>query len=561
MGLLLCACCLGYFYLLDRVLFTSTKFAPIFQLLLSVYDVQTAWLAVGVCLCASLWNRPAPMVRLADLLARHPHAVALASVAAFGAGAIFVYHDYPFSMDEYAAVFQAKIFASGQLFARLPPSVLNWLVVPGFNGSFLVASHLSGHAIEGYWPGFALLLAPFEFLGIPWLCNAVLAGLAVYLIFRITLTISGEARAAGWAMLFTLASGAFVANAIAYYSMQAHLTVNLLYVWLLLRPTNARALAAGIVGSLGLVLHNPFPHALFALPWIVALALDRDQRRYLVPLILGYLPLGLVVGVGWLILRHDIQSGVHGAATVDAIVHGVFVWPDATVLDMRAASLAKLWIWAVPCLLLFALLGRIRHAGNRSVRLLMQSAVLTFAAYCFVKLDQGHGWGYRYFHSAWGALPVLAGCAMTGQDEAHGRLSAFAGAAAVLSALLIVPLQLSQIDGIISRHLAQVPPPRRPGNNIYFLDPRGGFYLSDMIQIDPLLRAPDLLLASRGAKLDAALLRENWPHAVLVDRNLWLQQWYLGPNDQRRTTPGPTHVPHFVLAFTPHAETPAAAPP
>jgi len=30
-------------------------------------------------------------------------------------------------------------------------------------------------AIEYYWPGFALLLAPFEFLKVPWLCNASLA--------------------------------------------------------------------------------------------------------------------------------------------------------------------------------------------------------------------------------------------------------------------------------------------------------------------------------------------------------------------------------------------------
>ncbi len=85
-------------------------------------------------------------------------------------------------MDEYAAVFQAKTFAAGRLTAQLPPSVVDWLIPPGFNGAFLIASRTTGHAMEGYWPGFSLLLAPFEFLGIPWLCNALLAGLAIYLI-------------------------------------------------------------------------------------------------------------------------------------------------------------------------------------------------------------------------------------------------------------------------------------------------------------------------------------------------------------------------------------------
>jgi hypothetical protein len=92
-------------------------------------------------------------------------------------GTVVVYHDYPFSMDEYAAVFQSKIFASGQIFAQLPRNLVDWLVVSGFNGSFLVASAESGRAIEYYWPGFALVLAPFDFLKVPWLCNASLAGL------------------------------------------------------------------------------------------------------------------------------------------------------------------------------------------------------------------------------------------------------------------------------------------------------------------------------------------------------------------------------------------------
>ena len=79
--------------------------------------------------------------------------------------------------------------------------------------------------------------------------------------------------------------------------MQAHLTANLAFVALLLEPTAYRALGAGLVGSLALILHNPVPHALFAAPWIVAMAMDRDQRRYYVPLMLGYLP-GVAVGSG-----------------------------------------------------------------------------------------------------------------------------------------------------------------------------------------------------------------------------------------------------------------------
>ena len=294
--------CLAYFFILDRLFLSSRHFSPIFDLLLTGYDVQVAWLAVAVSCLAALWNRPAPILRSVDFLSDHPVGLVLVIVALTGLGSTFIYHSYPLCMDEYAALFQSKVFASGHVAAQLPPAMVNWLVNPAYNGAFLIASPETGRAIESYLPGFSLLLAPFEFLNAPWLCNALLGGGAVYLMYRITFEITGDRRAAGWTIIFAIASGAFFANAISYYSMQAHLTLNLLFAWLLLRPTRYRALAAGLVGSFALVLHNPLPHTLFALPWIVAMAANKDLRRHLAPLVAGYLPITLTLGLGWVIL-------------------------------------------------------------------------------------------------------------------------------------------------------------------------------------------------------------------------------------------------------------------
>lgn len=525
--------CLAYFYMLDRVLFSSAHFAPIFHLLLTVYDMQTAWLAAGVCALAALWTRSAAILRFVEFLTRHPLGISLAGTVIIVLGSILVYRNCPFSMDEYAAVFQSRVFAAGHLSAQFQPGAVDWLIVPGFNGSFLMASHETGRAIEGYWPGFALLLAAFALVDMPWLCNAVLGGISIYLIYRITIEISGDQRAGGWAILFTLASGAFLANAISLYSMQAHLTFNLLFAWLLIRPTRARAIAAGMVGSFALVLHNPFPHAVFALPWVFAFAVRRDLRRHFVPLILGYLPLTVALGLGWLMFRSSIVPESH-AAQVSSLAVGVFNWPDARILNMRVAAVAKLWVWAVPGLFVFATMGYMRHRGNLHVSLLAQSAALTFAGYLFVNFDQGHGWGYRYFQSAWGAVPILAACAMAAQPEDQ-RLASFAGAASILSLLLIVPFQTHQIGHIISRHLSQLPAPRRPGNNVFLVNPSGGFYVADMIQVDPSLRTPDLLLVSHGSRRDAEFMRHNWPDATEIASGPWGQQWYLAPTGKRRS--------------------------
>jgi hypothetical protein len=489
-------------------------------------------------------------MKMTEFLGKHVLTASIATVVLLAFAAVFVYHGNAFSMDEYAAVFQAKIFASGRLTARLPPSVVDWLIPPGFNGPFLVASKSTGLAFEAYWPGFALLLAPFEFLGIPWLCNACLAGLAILLIHRITLEITNDHRAAGWALLFTLASGAFIANAISYYSMQAHLTANLLFAWLLLKPNPYRAFGAGVVGSLALVLHNPFPHAVFALPWIVAIARSEKIPRNFFWLMLGYLPLVIFVGAGWPHLRAEITTGGSGFNVTTTGLFSFLSLPDKSMMDMRVAAAVKMWIWAVPCLFLFAFLGRLRKHDDERVRLLAASAVLTFVAYIFVIFDQGHGWGYRYFHSAWGVVPILAGCAMTGRSESNGRLAAFAGAAAILNLLIVVPLQLIHIDGVITRHSAQILKPQRPGNNVYFIRAYGGFYLADLVQMDPLLRGRDLLLFSRGPELDGGLRRQNWPTAVLVARGFGVEEWNLGPKDQRRASPYAPGIDSFVFAYS-----------
>ncbi len=548
-GVVLSILCVAYFYLLDRLWFSSSHFSPIFRALLK-FDGQTAWLALAISVLALVWNRPAPILRCVDFLGRHPIGLALAAVTLVAAGSLTVYHAYPLSMDEYAAVFQAKIFASGQVAAQLPRGLVDWLIVRGFNGAFLISSPQIGTVIGAYWPGFALLLAPFEFIDAPWLCNALLTGMAIYLIYWITKEVTQDRRAGAWAMLFALASGAFVADGISYYSMQAHLAANLLYVALLTKPSRYHAFGAGLVGSLALILHNPMPHALFSVPWIAAMAMQRDQRRHLLPLMVGYLP-GVGMGLLWLGLRSEIALGAPGAAAMHGVASGIFVWPDVNLLNSRVAALVKMVVWAMPGLFALALYGFVRQAKDLRVRLLAASAILTFLGYLFVRFDQGHGWGYRYFHSAWGAVPILAGCAMIDRRQGNSRLASFAGATALLSLLAIVPFHLTQIDGFIAEHLAQLGSPRRPGNNVYFIHPGGGFYVADMVQFDPRLRTRDLFLVSHGRDLDTQFIRQNWPEAATVSHGPAADQWYLGLTDQRAPIPGRPKERQFVIAHVP----------
>jgi hypothetical protein len=244
-----------------------------------------------------------------------------------------------------------------------------------------------------------------------------------------------------------------------------------------------------------------------------------------------------------------VLPAVDHVSTVSGFLKGIFAAPDALMLSTRLACTAKLWVWAVPCLLIFAAVGARQHWAERRVRLLALSALVTFGGYLLVTFDQGHGWGYRYFHSAWGVIPILGACAMA-HLRAEDRLNGFAGACALLSLLLLVPLQLWQIHSVMGVQLDQLDRPSRPGNNVYFIEPAAGFYTADLGQIDPLLRDQDLLLVSRGEAADTELIQQNFPHAERVSHTLLASHWHLSEQDERRPSAG-ERSPHLSFAVVP----------
>src|SRR5207237_7328643 len=99
-----------------------------------------------------------------------------------------------------------------------------------------------------------------------------------------------------------------------------------------------------------------------------------------------------------------------------------FALPSASSVWSRGVNLAELALWAVPGLLALACIGAVWRRSEPAVGLLTASALLTAVAYVFVPYDQGHGWGYRYFHAAWGVLPLLAAGALE-QPRAVGPLA------------------------------------------------------------------------------------------------------------------------------------------
>jgi hypothetical protein len=278
-----------------------------------------------------------------------------------------------------------------------------------------------------------------------------------------------------------------------------------------------RLLAAGLVGSVALVLANPVPHAVFAMPWIAALVRRRGLRA-LAPLTLGYAPLTLLLGVAWLSVRAQV-SGVGGRA---------FAVPGAGLLYARLLALVELVTWAAPFLPVVAWVGwRVARRGS-PMRLLAGSALALLVVYCFVPFDQGHGWGYRYVHPAWSALPLLAAAALTSSRAAQWRAPALA------ALLLAIPatnaLRAVQVRSFVAEHRSRAPelPQTRDDRRLLrFISLAGGDFRVDLLQNDPFLRDPVVNLASEGLASDASLVARRFPGARLVSRSPLGSVWEL----------------------------------
>jgi len=280
---------------------------------------------------------------------------------------------------------------------------------------------------------------------------------------------------------------------------------------LLLDPTPRRLLCAGAVGSLALTLHNPLPHTLYALPWIVALAARPGRARHLGALLAGYLPGLVLFGLGWFWIRSQVggneETAARGLGAVASMLRRLaFELPSTESLWSRAVNLSELALWASPGLLALAGLGAAWRRAEPAVRLISASALVTFLGYLFVPYDQGHGWGYRYFHAAWAALPLLAAAALE-HPSAGAALRRMGLVAALASLLLANAMRFSQVRTFIDAQLRQVPRATTPSRmEVVFLRPDRGYYTVDLVQNDPFLDGSRWVLLSRGPEEDARLM-------------------------------------------------------
>jgi hypothetical protein len=443
-----------------------------------------------------------------------PRAVALLAAAAAAiayAGAHLVFERHPLSMDEYMAVFDAAVFRTGRPAAEVAPE---WRAyVPALQPLFRLEA--PGHAwwASAYLPVNAATRALFDRLGDGALAGPFWAGLSVLMVYAVGRRLRPERPEYALAAAALLATSAQVLiTAMTPFAMSAHLALNLLWLWLLLRGG-----AVGHLGAMGVAfaatgLHQLVFHPLFAAPFVLRLWL---QRRWAPAAAhtAAYLAIGLFWTAYWR-LALPTPPALAGATPGGVLEHGlalILTFNPVDVTEM-GANLFRFTVWqnplVIPLLLLAAAGMRRRREGVELA--LWGGLILTVAAMALILPYQGNGWGYRYLHGLVGSACLLAAAGwLEAVDAVAEPVRRRAWGLFVLvglgSALVLLPLRAWQAKSFVSPYAAASRAIARTDADVVLVDDRGAWFGSDLVRNDPFLRNRPVVMHLTALKPEQVL--------------------------------------------------------
>lgn len=322
--------------------------------------------------------------------------------------------NYPLTRDEHMVVFDAQIFASGQL---AQPLGLEWqsysrALAPDFTLRVPENSLLISH----YLPGNAAMHTGFSVVADPALMNPLLWAIGLIALYDIARRLFSENAGAVWVVLATyLLSSQVLVNAMTSYAMTAHLALNLVWLAMFLRGKWWQHAIALAIGALALGLHQLTYHPFFAGPFVLMLL---HQKRWTLFLIYS-----LVYGAAflfWLSYASIIVAsfGIEASDGRSAGLIGFFnqsIWPhfaniSLSKMGIMEFNLLRFMVWMPIFLLPLLVLAwpDIRRVDSIAFPLFI-GIVLMLLMRTILLPYQGHGWGYRSLHGLIGNFALLAG--------------------------------------------------------------------------------------------------------------------------------------------------------
>lgn len=433
-----------------------------------------------------------------------------------------VFHAYPLSMDEYAAVFQASVFARGRLDAPIPAAWIPY--APAAVPVFIVGGFHPWSWVAAYLPVYPAIRAPLEALGAGALANPLLAAASLLLVAAVAGRAWPEARERGTlAALLLAASSQFLVMSMTAYAMPAMLAVNLLWLWLYQRDDRWSRVGLHATSAVAVGLNNPFPHILFAAPFLLRLLRERRFAR-----LIGLAAVYAMAAAGW----YYYMARTNPLAQQGRL-HSLFVIPDVARLFVQALSFELVLTWQTPVVALLILFG-VRNLKSLSAfeKDLALGVAASLAFYAFFFSDQGHGWGYRYVYPAMGNIALLSAAALSRLSEAAPAAARRLLLGSLALTLIQLPIRLWEAESVtrpFAHAYARIAASDRP---IVLVPTDSAWYGQDLVRNEPWRRDRPLLLRQDSLTRDRREALRRRPDAVLVVSVDSLRAWGIPVEDQ-----------------------------
>ena len=436
---------------------------PLTYMLMQMHDVPVLIPVCALLLALAAVPLPAAWGQWAkNLSGWSPYNVVVPIVVAVlvvALGTRYVASYTPVSHDEIMGAFDAEIVASGRILAPIEPEwrSLSWALEPVFR--LPVAGDVAW--VSTYLPVNAAIRGVLGKVFDAALVNAMLVAVALAALAGVARRLWPERpELAAVAVVLAATSSQLLCIGMTPFAMTAHLTFNMVWLWLYLRNSLLSHAAAITVGFFATGLHQLIFHPLFAAPFILQMLIDRRWRLSAL-YVTSYAAIGVFWIVYWqlLLVSHGIPAPADhpvGASFFIDRVAGMLRDFSVSGPETMLQNLLRFAAWQNPLLLALLVPGMI--LGWRSggvLRCLTAGIVLTLAAMLILLPYQDIGWGYRYVHGVIGSAALLAAFLwgkLTAELEIAERMAAWSVMAVgtAVALLVLLPIHAWQMHGYLS---------------------------------------------------------------------------------------------------------------
>ena len=492
---------------------------PLTYMLMQTHDVPVLIPVCALLLALAALPLPTALGQWAKNLSGWPPynvvvpIVVAVLVVAFGTRYVASYT--PVSHDEIMGAFDAEIVASGRILAPIEPEwrSLSWALQPAFR--LPVAGDVAW--VSTYLPVNAAIRGVLGKVLDAALVNAMLVAVALAALAGVARRLWPERpELAAVAVVLAATSSQVLCMGMTPFAMTAHLTFNMVWLWLWLRNTRLSHTAAISVGFLATGLHQLIFHPLFAAPFILQMLIDRRWRLGAL-YVTSYAAIGVFWIVYWqlLLVSHGIPAPADhpvGASFFIDRVAGMLRDFSVSGPETMLQNLLRFAAWQNPLLLALLVPGMI--LGWRSggvLRCLTAGIVLTLVAMLILLPYQDIGWGYRYVHGVIGSAALLAAFLwgkLTAELEIAERMAAWSVMAVgtAVALLVLLPIHAWQMHGYLSPYTRANAAIARSPSEAVVIETINMHHGIELVRNDPYLRNRPLTF-DIGA-LDDALARE-----------------------------------------------------